>query len=144
MGHLLTHNNNPNPKIHGILMKVIYNFSPLYNGTLCLICKGKWLFRQYLLILETVNRSELIWQYCWTKILKIVWTTLLLGLRIHLKYVSSLGFVLLCFVFFVFFFLPETEFLCIKSPCCPRTCSVDQIGLELTETHLLLVPEYWD
>ena len=137
MDHLLTHNNNPNPKINGTLMKVIYNFSPLYNDTLCLICKGKWLFHQYLLILETVNRSLLIWQYCWTKILNIVWTTLLLGLRIHLEYVSSLGFVLLCFYTW-------DRVSLYNSPGCPRTCSVDQTGLELTETHLPLVPECWD
>ena len=137
MDHLLTHNNNPNPKINGTLMKVIYNFSSLYNDTLCLICKGKWLFHQYLLILETVNRSLLIWQYCWTKILNIVWTTLLLGLRIHLKYVSSLGFVLLCFY-------TRDRVSLYNSPGCLITCSVDQTGLELTETHLPLVPECWD
>ena len=36
MGLLLTHNHNPNQKIHGILMKVIYNFSVLYNDSLLL------------------------------------------------------------------------------------------------------------
>lgn len=36
----------------------------------------------------------------------------------------------------------KTGFLC--SPGCPRTCSVEQADLKLTDICLRLPPEYWD
>lgn len=44
MGLLLTHNHNPNQKIHGTLMKVICNFSALYNDPFFLTHQIKMAF----------------------------------------------------------------------------------------------------
>lgn len=44
MGLLLTHNHNPNQKIPGTLMKVICNFSVLYNDPLLLTHQKKIVF----------------------------------------------------------------------------------------------------
>jgi hypothetical protein len=34
--------------------------------------------------------------------------------------------------------------IALCSPGCPRTCSVEKTGLELTEIHQTLPPECWD
>jgi hypothetical protein len=44
--------------------------------------------------------------------------------------------------FLLFFFSFFGDRASLHSPSCPRTHSVDQAVLELTEIHLLLPPEY--
>lgn len=50
----------------------------------------------------------------------------------------SSHFFLLFFMIFLFGFCQDSPSLC--SPSCPRTPSVDQADIELTETHLPLLP----
>ena len=42
-----------------------------------------------------------------------------------------------------YLFVSETLFLCVALAVLPRTNSVDQGGLELTEIHLPLPPKCW-
>ena len=59
---------------------------------------------------------------------------------IHNQSSGEFFFVLFCFIFVLLF---ETGFLC-SFGACPRTCSVDQAGLKLTEIHLSLPSQCWD